>query len=87
MIPIKLPKEQKEQIAANLQSYFELERSETLGNLEAEQLIDFMIQQLGPYLYNKAIEDARQMLLEKMAGLEEELYALQNPILHKRHSQ
>jgi uncharacterized protein (DUF2164 family) len=87
MIPIKLPKEQKEQILANLQSYFELERSETLGNLAAEQLIDFMIQQLGPYLYNKAIEDARQMLLEKMAGLEEELYSLQKPILHKRHSQ
>jgi uncharacterized protein (DUF2164 family) len=84
MILIKLPKEQKEQILSDVQSYFELERSETLGQLAAEQLVDFMIQELGPYLYNKAIEDARQTLLEKMANLEEDLYALQKPILRKQ---
>jgi uncharacterized protein (DUF2164 family) len=84
MILIKLPKEQKEQILSDVQSYFELERSETLGQLAAEQLVDFMIQELGPYLYNKAIEDARQSLLEKMANLEEDLYALQKPILRKQ---
>lgn len=80
IIPIHLPKEQKEQIILKVQAYFEEERSETIGDLAAEQMIDFMIKELGPYLYNKAIADARQMLFEKMSVMEEDLYSLEKPI-------
>jgi len=78
--PIKLPREQKDQIISSLQHYFETERSETIGNLGAEQIVDLLLKQLSPYIYNKAIEDTRKVLLEKMASLEEELYALERPI-------
>lgn len=79
MVPIKLPKEEKDQIIASVQHYFEEERSETIGNLAAEQLVDFLVQQLGPYIYNKAISDARQMLVQKLTSIDEELYALEKP--------
>ena len=80
MIPIKLPKEQKDMIVEDLRVFFEEERSETIGNLAAEQFIDFMIKEIGPFLYNKGIEDARQLVIERLAFVDEELYSLQRPI-------
>ena len=80
MIPIKLRKEQKDMIVGDLKAFFEEERSETIGNLAAEQFIDFMIKEIGPFLYNKGIEDARQLVMEQLVFVEEELYSLQRPI-------
>jgi uncharacterized protein (DUF2164 family) len=84
MLMMKLPKEQKEQLIGQIQQYFELERSETLGSIAAEQLLDFMIQEIGPHLYNHAINDARKAVLERMQTLEDELYALEKPLVAKR---
>ena len=39
MIPIKLPREQKEQIMDSLIAFFEEERSETLGQLSPNKLL------------------------------------------------
>ena len=52
---IKLPKTHKEQIVQAIQQYFEEERDESLGNLEAEFLLDFSISKAGPFIYNQAI--------------------------------
>jgi uncharacterized protein (DUF2164 family) len=80
MIPIKLPKEHKDRIVQRLVAFYEEERSETLGSIGAEQIVDFMLREIAPYVYNKAIEDARQVVLEKSASLEEELYALERKV-------
>jgi uncharacterized protein (DUF2164 family) len=84
MLMMKLPKEQKEQLIGQIQQYFELERSEALGSIAAEQLLDFMVQEIGPHLYNHAINDARKAVLERMQTLEDELYALEKPLVAKR---
>ncbi|MGN7356215.1 DUF2164 domain-containing protein [Paenibacillus sp. SAF-054] len=84
MLSIKLPKEQKEEIVRSVQTYFEEERSESIGQLAAEQLIDLMIGELGPYIYNKAIEDTRMMITGKMAQIDDELYALEKPLRNRR---
>lgn len=84
IIPIKLPKEDKEAIVHKVQAYFETERGETIGSIAAEQLIDMMVTELGPYLYNKAIFDARALILEKTSQIEDELYSLERPTRGKR---
>jgi len=84
MIGMKLPKEQRDQIIEQIQQFFELERSETIGTLAAGEVLDFMIKEIGPYLYNQAINDARATVLERMQTLEDELYALEKPIMTKR---
>jgi len=85
IVPIKLPKEEKDHIVRGVQQYFEEERSETIGNLAAEQIVDVMLQLLGPYLYNKAIADARAVVLEKISQVDDELYALEkHPPRHGR---
>ena len=84
MIPIKLAKEEKTELIKRVQSYYEEERSESIGDLGAEQLIDFFIKEVGPNIYNKAIGDARFMLNEKLTQLEDELYALEKPTLNRK---
>jgi uncharacterized protein (DUF2164 family) len=79
-IPIKLPKEQKAEIIRSVQAYFVDERSEEIGELAADQFIDFMIKELSPYIYNKAIGDARQLMNEKLSQIDDELYTLEKPI-------
>ncbi|GAA3404836.1 DUF2164 domain-containing protein [Paenibacillus hodogayensis] len=84
MMAIKLPKEQKDEIVKAVQAFFQEERSETIGALAAEQLIDFMVQQLGPSIYNQAIGDDRSIVNEKQSQLEDELYTLEKPLGGRR---
>jgi uncharacterized protein (DUF2164 family) len=79
IISIKLPKEEKAELIKTVQAYFEEERSETIGNLAAEQLIDLMIKELGPYVYNKALADVKVLVNEKFNQIDDELYALEKP--------
>ncbi|WP_341805060.1 DUF2164 domain-containing protein [Paenibacillus turpanensis] len=80
---LKMPKEQKELLVEKVQAYFEQERSEPIGQLAAEQLLDFMLQEIGPHVYNKAIADARQLLMERMASIEDELYSMEKPLVRR----
>lgn len=80
MLNIKLPREEKEEIIRSVQAYFEEERSESIGSISAEALIDYMLKELGPYMYNHAIADARKAMQDRAAQLEDDLYALEKPI-------
>lgn len=80
----KIPRDHKEQLIDRVQQYFEAELDGPIGNLAAEQLIDFMTKQLGPILYNQAIHDARQVIVERFQSMEDELYALERPLSDPR---
>ncbi|TKI56573.1 DUF2164 domain-containing protein [Brevibacillus antibioticus] len=81
-MPAKLTREQMEYLVHQVQRYFKEERSETLGNLETEELIDFFSKELGLFYYNQGVQDSRKLLMERMSSLEDELYVLEKPI-HK----
>ncbi|ASJ52713.1 hypothetical protein BP422_03570 [Brevibacillus formosus] len=81
-MPTKLTREQMEYLVHQVQRYFKEERSETLGNLETEELIAFFSKEFGPFYYNQGVQDSRKLLVERMSSLEDELYVLEKPI-HK----
>lgn len=80
MTPTKLPKEHKLQLIAGVQHYFESEFSMEMGRLAAENVLDFMLKELAPYVYNQAVADARKVMEQQMASIEDELYALEQPL-------
>lgn len=80
MITLKLPRENKEQLINRIQVYFYEERSEEIGNLAAENLLNFMIKEIGPFIYNQAVSDACKLVEERMQSLEEDLHAIKEPI-------
>ncbi|GGG86668.1 DUF2164 domain-containing protein [Paenibacillus radicis (ex Gao et al. 2016)] len=84
MMKLKLEREQKEALVERVQSFFELERDESIGTIAAEQLLDYMLAELGPYVYNQAITDARKTVTERLQSVEDELYALEQSVSVKR---
>ena len=53
----------------NLKRYFWNERNEELSNLGTELLLDFIVNDIGPYIYNKAIEDSYAYMIERTEDL------------------
>ncbi|UKS29746.1 DUF2164 domain-containing protein [Paenibacillus sp. HWE-109] len=84
MLKLKLEKEQKDQLISHVQTYFYEERSEEIGALSAEFLLDYMIAEIGPYIYNQAIQDALKLVGDKMVALEDDLHAIEKPLQTKR---
>ena len=80
MIFMKLPNEKKEALVEHIQHFFEEEGLEEIGRFQAERLIEEMIKELGPHIYNQAIRDARKLVADKLTNLEEDLYVLEKPI-------
>lgn len=68
----ELSEERRAQIVAALQGYFQGEFDETLSEFRADELVSFMLDQIGPSLYNQAIQDARGYLAEKLDDLDTE---------------
>ena len=73
MKKFKLEKEVKAKIVADIQQYFLDERDEEIGNLSAELFLGFMIEKMGPAIYNQAIRDAHFLVTKKL----EDLYGLE----------
>jgi uncharacterized protein (DUF2164 family) len=75
MIAIELPKQTREETIRSLQRYFEQEMPEPLGDLRAGLLLNFILEEIGPVVYNRAIADAQARMTSRVADLSDELYA------------
>ena len=68
-----LEKPVKQEVLRSLKSYFLQERDEEISDFQAENLLDAMVNVLGPVLYNQGIRDAQRFMAERtedLAGLE-----------------
>ncbi|GFZ87657.1 hypothetical protein GCM10010978_29320 [Compostibacillus humi] len=82
---IRIPKENREEIVQSLQDYFYNELSEEIGNLAAENLLDFILKEIGPYCYNQGVNDAKVMVEQKILSLEEDILSLEIPTRKNRN--
>lgn len=72
---IKLDPARKQSVAARLQLLFSKEFDEKLSDFRATEIVDLMLQTLGPAIYNQGVQDARAHLQAKLDDLEGEVYA------------
>lgn len=77
---MKLPREQIEGMVSELQSYLFSDHGLEWGNMATEQLLMEVMKLVEPTIYNQAIRDARQVVLERIGACEDELYSLEKPI-------
>ena len=49
-------------MVANLQQYVIENTDCQMGNIEAEGILDFVIKEVTPFIYNQAIGDARKII-------------------------
>ncbi len=72
---IELSKQVRADAAASLQRYFRENMPEPLGDLGAELLLNFFIEEIGPAIHNRAITDAQARMQQRVSDLDSELYA------------
>ncbi len=72
--------EEKRRVIGQIQNYFLKERDEEIGELAAENILEFFSETLGPQFYNAGVKDAGKLAEAYAARLDEDLYALIRPI-------
>jgi uncharacterized protein (DUF2164 family) len=80
MSEIKFSKEEKETLIPKIKMYLHEELDMEVGNFDAEFLLDFFSEEIGPYFYNRGIRDSLDMLDARMDEVKESIYVLEKPI-------
>ncbi len=79
MSAIEFNREEKEILAKKIQMYFREELVQEIGQFDAEFLLDFFTETIGPYYYNKALADAQALLEGKMEEITDAFYEIEKP--------
>lgn len=66
----------REQLLHALKKYALKELDLDLGNLPAQFLLDFIVEEFGPYFYNQALNDTHEWLAERFVYLNDDLFVL-----------
>ena len=77
MSDIEFTPQEKASMVEKLQSYFDRELDQELGQFDAEFLLDFISKQLGAYYYNRGIHDARAIFEERVRSIDDDIYAIE----------
>ncbi len=72
--------EEKDAIVQKIRHYFEQELHQEIGQFDALFLLDFFAEKIGPYFYNKGLQDAQTVMVTKMADIDDALYELEKPV-------
>jgi uncharacterized protein (DUF2164 family) len=76
---ITLPEPIRQQAIASLKEYVSDELDHDLSDLQATLLLDHVLTDLGPAIYNQAAADARAYVEERAADLEAALHKAEFP--------
>lgn len=71
---IELKTETQQQACDSLQVFCSEIFEEPIGNLKAQHLLDFILQEIGPSIYNRAVQDVQAHLLSRMQELDFEVH-------------
>jgi uncharacterized protein (DUF2164 family) len=72
---IELSKEQRADAVGSIKRYFRENMPEPIGDLAADLLLNYIMEEIGPAIYNRAIADAQARLQQRVQDLDGELYA------------
>ena len=57
---IELPKEGRQEAIQSIERWFQENRDERIGNIAAGALLGFMLEEIGPSIYNRAVADVQE---------------------------
>jgi uncharacterized protein (DUF2164 family) len=76
---IVFSKEEKEILVRNIQLYFKEELNQDIGQFDAEFLLEFFTDKIGPYFYNRGLYDAQAILADRIESVAESIFELEKP--------
>jgi len=69
-VSIELPDRTRSELIYSIKRYFLEERDEEMGDLQASFLLDFVVKEVGPTIYNQAIKDAQERIHQAVIDLD-----------------
>jgi uncharacterized protein (DUF2164 family) len=69
-IPITLTADTRKQLLASIKRYVDEDLDQEIGDLKAGSLLDYVLKEIGPTIYNLAIADAQTYIQERALDLE-----------------
>jgi uncharacterized protein (DUF2164 family) len=76
---IRLSDERRSALLDALKRYVAEEWDEELSDFRAEALLDFLVAELGPPVYNQGVRDAAGYVAAKLADIEGEIFEPEAP--------
>jgi len=77
MSGIKFSKEETAILTKKIQLYFSEELDNKIGQFDAQFLLDFVSEEIGPYYYNRGLYDAQSILNNRMDSISEAIYDIE----------
>ncbi len=71
---IEIPKEARDEAITSIKRYFLENREEEIGNLAAGELLSFLLEEIGPVVYNKAVADVQERLQARIMEVDMEIH-------------
>jgi uncharacterized protein (DUF2164 family) len=73
-VAIELSKEDRAQAIASIERWFRENREEPIGNVAAAGLLGYLLEEIGPSVYNRAVADVQERLQQRPAELDFEVH-------------
>ena len=80
MPKIELPKDDREALSRALSRYLKDELDLEVTGFDAQFLLDFVAETLGPAFYNQGLADAQALLSKKLDEVGEAILTLEQPV-------
>ena len=77
MKKISFEKAEREAITGVIQRFFVDELESEIGNLPAQQLLQFFGEIIGPFYYNQGLHDAQAAFARQADNFNDEIYGLE----------
>ena len=77
MKKISFEKAEREAITGVIQRFFVDELESEIGNLPAQQLLQFLGEIIGPFYYNQGLHDAQAAFARQADNFNDEIYGLE----------
>lgn len=71
---IELNKDARQRAIASIERYFQQNMEEPIGNVAAGGLLGFILEEIGPSIYNQAVVDVQERLQARVAELDFEVH-------------
>ncbi len=71
---IELSREIRSQAVASIERYFLENMEHKIGNIAAAGLLGFLLEEIGPVIYNQAVADVQERLQMRVSELDIEIH-------------
>jgi uncharacterized protein (DUF2164 family) len=71
---IEISKEARKEAIASIERYFQENMEERIGNIAAGALLGFILEEIGPLVYNQAVAEVQERLQSRISEIDIEVH-------------